>query len=82
MAIPSVHSHVGRALCCAALVLSGCFVVSKNVPAGTGPINDDRASWAPGAASIQTASKHGDTAFLHFQKPDARQAAAPGLGRR
>lgn len=52
----------------AAFVLSGCFVVSKNLPAGTGPINDDRlvGAWQ----GIDNDGGEPDDAYLHFQKPD------------
>jgi len=52
----------------AALVLSGCFVVSKNLPAGTGPINDDRlvGAWQ----GIDSDSGEPDDVYLHFQKPE------------
>ena len=53
---------------CAALLVSGCFVVSKHLPAGTGVINDDRlvGNWR----GFDTGSGKEEDAYLHFQKPD------------
>jgi hypothetical protein len=58
------------ALCaavCAALVLTGCFVVSKNLPAGQA-VNDERliGTWMAVDEGGGTAD---DSPFLHFQKP-------------
>ena len=56
------------ALLIAAVTLSGCFVISTNVPAGTGPVSDPRlvGTWR-GLEGKD--GKEGD-AFLHFQRPD------------
>ncbi len=52
----------------AAVLLSACFTISKNLPAGTGPINDDRlvGAWR----GVDGDSGTDADAFLHFQKPD------------
>lgn len=54
------------ALTLAALVLSGCFVISKNLPAGTGPEGDERliGAWQ----GLDADSKKPADAFLHFQQ--------------
>lgn len=56
---------------CAALILSGCFVVSKNLPAGSGPINDDRlvGDWQ----GIDGDDGKPSDAYLHFQKYDPQK---------
>ena len=53
---------------CAALVLSACFVVSKNAPTGSGPINDERllGAWRGFDADDNKDAE----AFLHFLRPD------------
>lgn len=53
---------------CAALALSGCFVVSKNLPAGSGPIGDPRlvGAWR----GFDSDEGKDAEAFLHFLKPD------------
>ncbi|MEQ1864147.1 MAG: hypothetical protein ABL996_05785 [Micropepsaceae bacterium] len=53
----------------ASVFLSGCFTVSKNLPAGTGPINDERlvGAWV---GVNDDGGIPSDTAFLHFQKID------------
>lgn len=53
---------------CAALALSACFVVSKNAPTGSGPINDERliGAWRGFDADDDKDAE----AFLHFLKPD------------
>lgn len=55
----------------AALALSGCFVVSTNVPAGTGPINDPRlvGTWR----GIDTDDGKQGNAFLTFQRTDEQK---------
>lgn len=52
---------------CAQLVLSGCFVTSSQVPAGTGPINDEAivGSWR----GLNSASGEEEDAFIHIQSP-------------
>jgi hypothetical protein len=52
----------------AALVVSGCFVIAKNMPTGTGPAGDPRliGAWRGFDADD---GKDAD-AFLHFLKPD------------
>ena len=52
----------------AALALSGCFVVSKNLPAGSGPINDDRlvGDWRV----LHSDSGDEEDVYMHIQKPD------------
>lgn len=59
------------ALIAAALVLSGCFVVSKNAPTGSGPINDERlvGAWR----GFDADDKKDADAYLHFQRPDPNQ---------
>ena len=56
---------------CAALTLSACFVVSTNVPAGTGPINDQRleGTWR----GIDTDDGMDSNAFLTFQRVDEKR---------
>jgi hypothetical protein len=51
-----------------AVVLSGCFVVSKNLPKGEGPIADERliGAWRGFDKDDQKDAE----AFLHFLKPD------------
>lgn len=56
------------ALLIAAVVLTGCFVVSKNLPAGSGPIADERLIGAWRGLDAED-GKEAD-AFLHFLKPD------------
>jgi hypothetical protein len=53
---------------CAALVLSGCFVISQNLPAGSGPIGDPRlvGAWR----GFDSDEGKDAEAFLHFLKPD------------
>lgn len=52
----------------AALVLSGCFVISQNLPTGTGPIADPRlvGAWR----GLDADDGKDAEAFLHFLKPD------------
>ena len=54
----------------AALALAGCFVVAKNVPAGSGPVDDERlvGTWR----GIEGQNEEGD-AFLHFQRTEQGQ---------
>jgi len=56
------------AIFCAALILSGCYVISNNVPAGSGPINDDRlvGTWQ----GLDSDDGEPDDVYLHFQKPE------------
>lgn len=56
------------ALLIAAVVLSGCFVVSTNAPVGSGPINDERlvGAWR----GFDADGKKDAEAFLHFLRPD------------
>jgi len=58
------------AVACAALILSGCFVISKNLPAGSGP-NDERlvGTWQ----GIDAQDDKPSDAFLHFQDHDDKQ---------
>jgi hypothetical protein len=51
----------------AALLLSGCFVVSQNLPKGDGPIADERlvGAWR----GVEADGDEAD-AFLHILKPD------------
>ena len=53
---------------CAALLVSGCFVISTNLPAGTGPINDDAlvGDWR----GIDADTGKDNKVYVHFQKPD------------
>lgn len=55
----------------AALALSGCFVVAKNIPAGAGPQGDERliGAWQ----GLDADDKKPADAFLHFQQqgPDS-----------
>ena len=53
----------------AAVFLSGCFTVSRNLPAGTGPINDGRlvGAWV---GLNDDGDIPSDAAILHFQKTD------------
>jgi hypothetical protein len=62
------HACAVFAAALAALVLSGCFVVSTNAPTGSGPINDERlvGAWRGFDADDQ---KDAD-AYLHFLRPD------------
>lgn len=55
-------------LVAAALVLSGCFVVAKNAPTGSGPINDERLVGAWGG--FDTDDQKEAEAYLHFLRPD------------
>jgi hypothetical protein len=50
----------------AAVVLSGCFVVSTNIPAGAGPEGDERliGAWQ----GLDSDDKQPADAFLHFQQ--------------
>ena len=52
----------------AALILSGCFVVSSNLPAGTGVTGDQRlvGAWR----GLDSEDGQESDAFLHFLKPD------------
>ena len=52
----------------AAFVLTGCFVVSKNMPAGMDTKVDERliGTWQ----GIDADGKEPDDVFLHFQKPE------------
>lgn len=62
------HAAAALAIFAATLFLSGCFVVSKNLPAGTGPIGDPRLIGAWRGLDADE-GKDAD-AFLHFLKPD------------
>lgn len=55
----------------AALSLAGCFVVATNVPAGSGPINDERLEGA--WRGIDTGDGKDSNAFLHFQRVDEKR---------
>jgi hypothetical protein len=55
----------------AALALSGCFVVATNVPAGSGPINDERLEGTWRGLNAQD-GKDSD-AFLTFQRVDEKR---------
>lgn len=61
------HACSVVAVTCAAFILAGCFVISKNLPAGSGP-NDQRlvGTWQGIDA---TDNKPSDT-FLHFLKDE------------
>lgn len=50
---------------CAQLVLSGCFVTTSQVPAGTGPINDEAmvGTWR----GVDADSGEEEDAFIHIQ---------------
>jgi len=50
------------------LVLSGCFVTSKQMPAGTGPINDDAivGDWF----GVDADTGQPEQVFIHIQKYD------------
>ena len=63
------HACSMAALVVAAFMLSGCFVVSKNLPTGSGPINDERlvGAWRGFDADDQKDAE----AYLHFLRPDA-----------
>ena len=54
----------------AALTLAGCFVVAKNVPAGTGPINDPRLEGA--WRGLDAEDGKDSNAFFHFQRVDEK----------
>lgn len=56
------------AVACAALLLSGCFVISKNLPAGTQIGADERlvGAWR----GFDNDEKKNADAFLHFLAPD------------
>jgi len=65
----TLHRALGALVAlCAALILSGCFVISKDLPAGDGPINDDRlvGTWQ----GVNADNDEPADAFLHFQKHD------------
>lgn len=53
---------------CAALLLSGCFVTSVNLPAGNGPMNDQTlvGDWR----GIDADSGKDAEIFIHIQDPD------------
>jgi hypothetical protein len=53
----------------AALLVSGCFVISANVPAGSGPINDEAlvGDWR----GLEEGSDKATDVYVHFQRPDA-----------
>ena len=53
---------------CAAMFLSGCFVVTNNLPAGSGSINDDRlvGDWR----GLDNGDGKDADVYIHFQKPD------------
>ena len=53
---------------CTAVLLSGCFVIAKNVPAGSGPINDDAivGDWR----GVDTDTGKDNDVIIHIQKPD------------
>lgn len=52
----------------ATLLLSGCFVTSRQLPAGQGPINDDAivGDWR----SYDADDRKDEDVFIHIQKPD------------
>lgn len=62
------HALSLLAVAVAALVLSGCFVVSQNLPKGSGPVGDPRlvGAWR----GLDTDDGKEADAFLHFLKPD------------
>jgi hypothetical protein len=62
------HALSLLAVAVAALVLSGCFVVSQNLPKGTGPVGDPRlvGAWR----GLDSDDGKDADAFLHFLKPD------------
>jgi hypothetical protein len=53
------------------LLLSGCFVTSKQMPAGTGPINDDAivGDWR----GLDSDTGKEEQLFIHIQKHDPAQ---------
>ncbi|MEQ1755171.1 MAG: hypothetical protein ABL973_13680 [Micropepsaceae bacterium] len=53
----------------ATLFLSGCFVTSRQIPAGQGPINDDAivGDWR----GVDADNGKEESVFVHIQKPDA-----------
>lgn len=63
-------AHLGLALA-AMLFLTGCFVTSRQMPAGTGPISDEAlvGDWR----AVDADSGKDENVFIHIQKPDANQ---------
>lgn len=59
------------ALVAAALVLSGCFVIAKNLPAGADHMNDERliGAWR----GFEADDKKDADAYLHFQQPETNR---------
>lgn len=55
----------------AALILTGCFVVAKNAPTGSGPINDPRlvGTWQ----GLDNEGKEDPETFMHFLRKDEKK---------
>lgn len=65
------HAFAVAAIFCAAVFLSGCFVVAKNAPTGSGPINDERlvGTWR----GLDSDGKEDDETFMHFLRRDEKK---------
>lgn len=65
------HAFAVAASIVAAVFLTGCFVVAKNAPAGSGPINDQRlvGTWR----GIDSDGKEDNETFMHFLRKDEKK---------